>query len=111
MSQSTNLNVNPYNDDFDPVKNYYKVLFKPGVTVQSRELTTLQSILQDQIEKFGSNFYASGGVVVPGNFSYDGAFTCIEVEDTYKGIYVENYFSGLIGKVIKGKNTNIYFRI
>ena len=65
MSQSTNLNVNPYYDDFDSQKNYYKVLFKPGVTVQARELTTLQSILQDQIEKFGSSFYANGGIVIP----------------------------------------------
>ena len=111
MSQSTNLNVNPYNDDFDVSKNYYKVLFKPGVTVQSRELTTLQSILQDQIEKFGSNFYSSGGVVIPGNFSYDGAFTCVEVEDTYRGIYVEDYFNELVGKLVKGKNSNITAKI
>jgi hypothetical protein len=36
--------------------NYYKVLFKPGYPVQARELTTLQSILQNQIEQFGSHF-------------------------------------------------------
>ena len=42
MPQSTNLNKNPYYDDFSDSKNFYKVLFKPGVTVQTRELTTLQ---------------------------------------------------------------------
>ena len=56
MSQETNLNVAPYFDDFDANNNYYRVLFKPGYPVQARELTTLQSILQNQIEKFGQHF-------------------------------------------------------
>ena len=42
MSQQTNLNVAPYFDDFDANNDYHKVLFKPGVPVQARELTTLQ---------------------------------------------------------------------
>jgi len=111
MSQSTNLNVNPYYDDFDSQKNYYKVLFKPGVTVQARELTTLQSILQNQIEKFGSSFYSNGGIVIPGNFAYDGTFTCVEVESTYKGVDVETYFNSLVGKVVEGKNTGITAKV
>ena len=57
MPQETNLNTAPYFDDFDPQNNYYKVLFKPGYPVQARELTTLQSILQDQIEKFGNHVF------------------------------------------------------
>jgi hypothetical protein len=56
MSQETNLNVAPYFDDFDANNDYYKVLFKPGYPVQARELTTLQSILQNQVEKFGQHF-------------------------------------------------------
>ena len=50
MPQKINLNVPPYNDDFGADKNFYKVLFRPGYSIQSRELTTLQSILQNQIE-------------------------------------------------------------
>ena len=56
MPQNTNLNVSPYFDDFVDSKNYHKVLFKPGFPVQARELTTLQTILQDQVEKFGQHF-------------------------------------------------------
>ena len=56
MPQEINLNVSPYFDDFDSGKEYYKVLFKPGYPVQARELTTLQSILQNQIEQFGQIF-------------------------------------------------------
>ena len=67
MAQKTNLNVSPYYDDFDSLKDFYKVLFNPGRPVQARELTTLQSILQNQLESFGSNLFKDGSVVVPGN--------------------------------------------
>ena len=53
MPQKTNLNVALYYDDFDKANNFYKVLFKPGYPVQARELTGLQSILQNQIENYG----------------------------------------------------------
>ena len=111
MPQSTNLNKSPYFDDFSEDKNYYKVLFKPGTTVQSRELTTLQSILQNQIEKFGTAFYTNGGVVIPGASNYDGNFTCVEIENTYKGINVEAYYENLVGVTIKGKITGILAKV
>ncbi len=57
MPQKTNLNVNPYYDDFNKDDNYYRVLFNPGRPVQARELTGLQSILQNQIESFGSHIF------------------------------------------------------
>ena len=60
MAQQTNLNVSPYFDDFDADSNYHKVLFKPGYPVQARELTTLQSMLQNQIERFGKHFFKEG---------------------------------------------------
>ncbi len=36
MAQNTNLNTSPYFDDFDPTKNYQRVLFKPGTPIQAR---------------------------------------------------------------------------
>lgn len=64
----TDLNVSPYFDDFDPEKNYHRVLFKPSVAVQARELTGLQSILQNQIERFGDNILVDGTIIKGGNF-------------------------------------------
>ena len=66
MSQKTNLNVAPYYDDFDSNKNFYKVLFRPGYSIQTRELTSLQSILQNQIESFGKFQFKQGELVIPG---------------------------------------------
>ena len=45
MALQTDLNVFPYYDDYDPAKNFYRILFQPGVAVQARELNQLQSIL------------------------------------------------------------------
>ena len=73
MAQTTNLNVSPYFDDFNADDNYYKVLFKPGLPVQARELTGLQSILQNQIAKFGQHFFKEGSKVIPGNTTYIAA--------------------------------------
>ena len=66
MAQNTNLNVAPYYDDYNQDKNFHKVLFRPGYSIQSRELTTLQSILQQQIERFGSYQFKQGELVIPG---------------------------------------------
>lgn len=111
MPQSTNLNKNPYYDDFNEAKNFYKVLFKPGTTVQARELTTLQSILQNQIEKLGSAFFKKGSVVVPGGFAYDSSLDAVEVESTYKGFNVEDYFESFVGTILKGNTSNINAKV
>ena len=56
MAQKTDLNVAPYYDDFDTTDNFHRVLFRPGFAVQARELTQLQSILQNQIERHGQTY-------------------------------------------------------
>jgi hypothetical protein len=53
-----NFNVDPYFDDFDPSKNFHRILFKPGFAVQARELTQSQTILQSQISKFADNIFS-----------------------------------------------------
>ena len=78
MPQETNLNVTPYYDDFNDEKNFYRVLFKPGNSIQARELTTLQSILQNQIEKFGNHFFKEGARVIPGQISFTLEYDCIQ---------------------------------
>ena len=107
MPQETNLNVSPYFDDFDKDKNFYRVLFKPGSPVQARELSTLQSILQNQIEQFGTHFFKEGSKVIPGNLSYDNKFTCIQVEDTFLGIPVSLYTDQLVGLRITGARSGV----
>ena len=107
MPQQTNLNVSPYFDDFDASNDYHRVLFKPGYPVQARELTTLQSILQNQIEKFGQHFFKEGTKVIPGNTSYNTNYYCIQLENNFQGIPVSAYVDQLIGNKITGKTSGI----
>ena len=51
MPIRTNLNESPYYDDYDITKQYHKILFRPGYAVQARELTQLQTILQNQAQE------------------------------------------------------------
>ena len=103
MAQKTDLNISPYYDDFDSEKNFYKVLFKPGYPVQARELTTLQSILQDQVKSFGSHIFKEGSVVIPGNIAYDGNFNSVKLNPTNFGVDISLYINNFIGKKISGQ--------
>jgi len=107
MSQQTNLNVSPYFDDFDANNDYHKVLFKPGVPVQARELTTLQSILQNQIEKFGQHFFKEGAKVIPGNTGYNGLYYCVQLQNTFLGVPVAAYADQLVGTKITGQTSGV----
>ena len=91
MPQNTNLNVSPYFDDFNENKNYHKVLFKPGFPVQARELTTLQSILQNQVEKFGRHFFKEGSQVIPGGTFYDPSYFAVKIDPNFLNIPVNSY--------------------
>ena len=107
MAQQTNLNVSPYFDDFDPNDNYHKVLFKPGFPVQARELSGLQSILQNQIEKFGQHFFKEGAKVIPGNTAYSSEYYAVELNNTHLGVPVEFYIDQLIDRKIIGATTGV----
>ena len=107
MTQKTNLNVTPYYDDFDASNNYFRVLFRPGFPVQSRELTTLQSILQNQIKSFGSSIFKDGSVVIPGNVSYNTPYHAVKINPTHVGLSVGLYLNELVGKKIKGQTSQL----
>jgi len=113
MPQKTNLNVSPYYDDFDKGDNFYRVLFKPGHPVQARELTGLQSALQNQIESFGSHIFKEGSMVIPGGVTCDNAFTTVKVNPDHLGIDITVYLDAIVGGnngkgiKVKGQNSGI----
>ena len=111
MAQNTNLNASPYFDDFNEEKNYQRVLFKPGTPLQARELTTLQSILQNQVEKFGKHFFKEGSVIIPGNIAYDPQYYAVQIDPTHLGVSVSAYLNNFIGKLIKGEKSGVVAKI
>lgn len=57
------FNFAPYNDTFSIKDNYYKVLYRPGRYVQSRELNTTQSIIQNQVASIGNHLFKNGAKI------------------------------------------------
>jgi hypothetical protein len=80
MVQKTDLNVSPYFDDYNEDDQFHKVLFKPAKAVQARELTQLQSILQNQIERFGRHIFQEGSIVIPGNVGFDKNYFAVKLQ-------------------------------
>lgn len=111
MPQNTNLNVTPYYDDFDKDKNFYKVLFRPGFPIQARELTTLQSVLQNQIESMGNHFFKDGSMVIPGQVGFDNNVDGILVQSSFLGTNVEEYRSQLDGAIITGLSSGVKAKV
>ena len=73
--------TSPYYDDFDQTKKFYRILFRPGRAVQARELTQLQTILQNQIEQFGKNIFKNGTKISGGEpFLLTGSY--IKIQET-----------------------------
>ncbi len=113
MPQKTNLNISPYYDDFNKDDQFYKILFKPGYPVQARELTGLQSLLQNQVEAFGKHIFKEGSMVIPGGIEYDPTYFSAKINSTHLGIDVSVYLNNLIsnndgkGTRVRGQNSGI----
>jgi len=89
-----NFNTSPYYDDYNRPDRYYRILFRPGFAVQARELTQIQSILQNQISRLGDHLFQDGSVVSNGQFTSVECFFArvnptIEVADIGNNVWSE----------------------
>ena len=82
-SLTTNFNVTPYFDDYEEAKRYYRILFRPSVAVQARELTQLQTIQQKQIERFGNHVFKDGSIVEGCSPSVLKNLNFVRIEDSF----------------------------
>ena len=86
---TTLFNYDPYYDDFDEDKNFMRVLFRPGYSVQARELTQLQTILSNQIEKFGNHIFKSGSPIIGGKVSLDKKANYVLLQSQFGGTDID----------------------
>jgi Domain of unknown function (DUF4815) len=81
LANTVDQSIAPFFNDFDEDKSFYQVLFKPETAVQARELTGLQSILQNQITRFGNNIFKRGTIVDGVNFIFYDNYPYIKIND------------------------------
>jgi hypothetical protein len=106
VSISTNLNVSPYYDDFDETKNFHRILFRPGLAVQARELTQMQSIIQNQIDRFAENIFKEGSIVRGCQASYEQDIEYLKLRDNSSTGQSVNA-AAFLGKTITGSTNKI----
>ena len=116
MSQKTDLNISPYYDDFDESKNFHKILYRAGRPVQARELTQSQSLLQNQVQRFGDHMFKEGSIV-------NGAETDIDMDIEYVKLDATNpnssssssdvssYIAEFKGKLLQGESSGVVAKV
>ena len=102
-----NFNVDPYFDDYDEDDKYLRVLFRPGYPVQARELTQAQTILQNQVTRFGNHVFKQGSMVTPGQVAYDSNFHYIKLQTIFNNTEVTSYVTQFVGQTIIGTNSGV----
>ena len=113
------FNVSPYYDDFlsagadgkKPQEKYYRVLFRPSVAIQAREMTQLQTTLQQQITSFGNHVFKEGAMVIPGQTTLDLEYGYIKVLATYNSADVEGYRTDFQGITITGQTNGVTAKV
>ena len=69
-----------YHDDVNTIdttgltpleKNYLRILFQPGRTIQARELNQTQSLIQAQIDRVGQSLFKANTPIVGGRCQID----------------------------------------
>ena len=113
------FNVSPYYDDFlvagsdgkKPQEKYYRVLFRPSVAIQAREMTQLQTVLQQQITNFGDHIFEEGAMVIPGSTALDLEYGFIKVADVHNSADVEGYRTDFQDIVITGQTNGVTAKV
>ncbi len=101
------FSVAPYFDDFDENAKFLKILFRPGYGVQARELTQAQTILQNQISRFGNHIFRDGTMVIPGNIGNDLVEYVKLNTTTSLGDLTTTIISQLDNTVVTGKTSGV----
>ena len=106
----------PYYDDFDETKNFHRILFRPGYSVQARELTQLQTLLQAQLDRFGQYAFKDGSRVVNGKVTLNVEYDFIKIESSFThstqgSLNTDTYLNDFVGTTITGSTSGVKAKV
>ena len=102
------FNSSPYWDDFNEEKKFLRILFRPGVAVQTRELNQLQTILQNQVTRFGNHIFKDGSMVIPGHISFDSDVGYVKLQNLNGSSQnISTFLSEFEGTTITGQTSGV----
>lgn len=99
-----------YKDDYKDSDQYYRILFNSGRALQARELTQMQTIIQSEIQRFGSNIFKEGGAVRAGNVTLDNKVEFVKVAESSKE-YVQDNASTIVGLELTQSSPAVKIRV
>ena len=100
---TTDFNVSPYYDDYSEDKKFFKVLYRPAYSVQARELSQMQTILQNQIEKLGDFNFSDGDRVSGGEISVNTKVNSLKLKTNYAGVQID--VANFENRIIQGNTS------
>ena len=98
-----------YKDDFVDSDNYHRILFNSGRALQARELTQMQTIIQEEVARFGRNVFKDGAAVNPGGPTINNSFEFVKLNTTTNTLPTDT--STLIGLELTGATSSVKGRV
>jgi hypothetical protein len=90
-----------YRDFYDAEDGYHRVLFNSGKALQARELIESQTIIQEEIARFGRNIFKEGALVNPGGATVNNKLEYIRLDP------VSTLSTDLVGKTLTNGTVDI----
>ena len=89
-----------YRDDYSDSDNYHQILFNSGRALQARELTQLQTLIYEEMGRFGRNIFKEGAAVSSGGTAINAEYDCVKIASTnepaaFSDIPLDSVFEGL----------------
>lgn len=103
-----NLFATTYKDDYRDSDNYHRILFNSRRALQARELTQMQTIIQNEIARFGRNIFKEGAAVNPGGPTIDPTYEFIKLDPVNS---LPTNPDTLVGAIYYGSSSNLKFQV
>lgn len=102
----------PYFNDYDEKSNIIQILFRPEVAVQTRELNSLQSMMQTQLSHLSNHILKNNTVIKDGELTIDSQVFCIRIKDLAEnGNDLSTILNQLVGLQLLNETTKTYAQI
>ena len=90
-----------YKDDWNEDNNFHRILFNSGRALQARELTQLQTIIQEEMARFGGNIFKEGAAVSLGknHITPEYKFVKVTAASDLSGVSVGDIYQGVTSGV------------
>ena len=98
-----NLFEKTYKDDFADSNNYHRILFNSGRALQARELTQMQTIIQQELATFGRNIFKEGANVLPSGVTLNTRYEFIKLDTSTNTLPADT--STMIGAEFEGDDS------